>query len=95
MNKARLSAIARADLDEIWLYVAERDGPEAADALIDRLAKTFPLLASFPSMGTLRQDVFPDARVFPVGPYLVFFRKRRRHVEISRVLHGARDLRRL
>lgn len=92
MKRTRLSAKARADLDEIWLYVAERDGLEAADRLIDRLVETFPLLAAYLAMGRSRNDVYPDTRVFPVGSYLIFFRKRRRHVEISRVLHGARDL---
>ena len=95
MKKTRLSAKARADLDEIWLYVAERDGLEAADRLIDRLVEIFPLLAAYPAMGKPREDVHPDARVFPVGSYLIFFRKRSRHVEISRIVHGARDIRRL
>lgn len=95
MKKTRLSAKARADLDEIWLYVAERDGLEAADRLIDRLVETFPLLAAYPAMGKPREDVHPDARVFPVGSHLIFFRKRSRHVEISRIVHGARAIRRL
>ena len=71
MKKTRLSAKARAD-DEIWLYVAERDGLEAADRLIDRLVEIFPLLAAYPAMGKPREDVHPDARVFPVGSYLIF-----------------------
>lgn len=78
MNKAKVSAKARADLVAIWLYVAEQDGAETADRVIDRLAESFPLLAAFPAMGKRREDVFPAARVFPVGSYLVFYRKRRR-----------------
>jgi toxin ParE1/3/4 len=63
VKKIKLSAKARADLDTIWLYVAERDGAQAADRLIDRLAETFPLLAAFPRMGKPREDVLPDTRV--------------------------------
>jgi toxin ParE1/3/4 len=59
MRRTRLSAKARADLDEIWLYVAERDGPDAADRLIDRLTATFPLLAAYPAMGKSRDDLHP------------------------------------
>jgi toxin ParE1/3/4 len=95
VKRTRLSEKASADLDAIWLYVAERDGPEAADRLVDRLVETFPLLAAYPAMGRSREDVYPGARMFPVGSYLIFFRKRPKYVEISRVLHGARNIRRL
>jgi toxin ParE1/3/4 len=94
VRKTKLSAKARADLDTIWLYVAGRDGAQAADRLIDRLVETFPLLAAFPRMGKPREDVLPDTRVFPVASYLIFDRKRRRDVEIARVVHGAQDIRR-
>jgi toxin ParE1/3/4 len=87
--------MARADLDAIWLYVAEQDGLEAADSLIDRLAEIFSLLAVYPAMGRWREDVLSGARVFPVAPYLIFYRNRRRRVEISRIVHGARDIRQL
>jgi plasmid stabilization system protein ParE len=51
MSHYRITGEARADLDAIWLYVAERGGIETADRMIDAIIKRFPLLASTPSIG--------------------------------------------
>ena len=51
MSRLRLSRKARADLDEIWLYLARQQSLEAADHLIDSITERFSLLASTPDMG--------------------------------------------
>jgi toxin ParE1/3/4 len=51
------------------------------------------MLAEFPEIGTLREDIGPSVRVLVVGNYLVLYRARDDRVDIVRVLHGARDLR--
>jgi plasmid stabilization system protein ParE len=47
MSQYRLSDAARADLDDIWLYIAE-DKPEAADRFIRAIVSRFPKLAAMP-----------------------------------------------
>jgi toxin ParE1/3/4 len=92
MPHYRITDEARADLDAIWLYVAERGGIDTADRLIDAIIERFPLLASTPGMGFAREDFAPGLRSFPVGDYLIFYRRASGHIDIIRVLHGTRDL---
>jgi toxin ParE1/3/4 len=92
MPQYRVTDEARADLDAIWLYVAERGGTETADRLIDAIIERFPRLASIPGMGVAREDFAPGLRSFPVGDYLTFYRRTTGRIDIVRVLHGRRDL---
>ena len=48
-----------------------------------------------PNMGRRRDDLEPGARSFPAGNYVIYYRRSRRGIGISRVLHGARDVKKL
>lgn len=91
MNQIRVSDEAKADLDEIWLYIAQ-DNPDAADKYIRAIVSRFPTLASMPLMGRQREELSPRLRSFPVGRHVIFYRPLDNGVEIARVLDGARDL---
>jgi len=91
MNQYRVSDEAKADLDEIWFYIAQ-DDPEAADKFIRAIISRFRTLASMPYLGRQRDELSPRLRSFPVGRYVIFYRPRDNGVEIARVLDGARDL---
>ena len=82
---------AGADLEDIWLYVAQ-DSIPAADRLIDRLVGRCQGLALHPRLGPARPDIAPDARMLTLGDYLILYRIRGDDVEIVRVVHGARQL---
>jgi toxin ParE1/3/4 len=92
MPSYRITNEAQADLDTLWLYVAERGGLETADRLIDTIIERFPHLAASPGMGRAREDFAPGLRSFPVGDYLIFYRCTTGRIDIVRVLHGRRDL---
>ena len=94
MNRIRVAAEAEADLDEIWLYIAQ-DSAEAADRFIDHLTSRFSVLASFRRIGRKREEIMPGVRSLAIGKYVIFYRLIERGVEIIRVLHGARDIRAL
>lgn len=83
---------AKADLDEIWLYISV-DRPQAADRMLTRFQATFELLASQPHLGELHREL-RNCRAFPVASYVVYYRvlELDADVEIVRVLHGARDV---
>jgi toxin ParE1/3/4 len=87
----RLSSQAQRDLDEIWLFIAE-DNPDAADRFHDLLLSKFLTLAGQPSIGRSRRELQPNMYGFPVGNYVIFYRETSQHIEIIRVLHGARDI---
>ena len=91
MKQFRVAPAARADLDEIWSYIAQ-DNPEAADKFIRAIVSRFPALAARPELGRMREELSPRLRSFPIGRYVVFYRPMETGVEIARVLHGARDL---
>src|SRR5437667_9661175 len=82
------------DLWEIVLYIA-RDNEEAAFRLADTIDEKFELLAKFPGAGQARLELLPDLRSFPVGRYLIFYRPIEDGIEVLRILHSARNLRRI
>ena len=94
MTRYRLTRTARSDIQEIWTYVA-KDRPVAADRLIDRIYEKFRTASLHPGTGEARSDLAPGLRVVSVGNYVVIFREIPRGIEVVRVVHGARDLRRL
>jgi len=89
--KYRLSSVADEDIEEIWLYIA-RDNPSAADALIDVFHEKFQLLAHRPQIGLSCESLRPGMRRFHVNRYIVYYQLRSSHIEIVRILHGARDI---
>ena len=91
MKHFRLTSQAQLDLDEIWLFIAE-DNIEAADKFHDLLLSKLITLAEQPLIGRLRDELRPNVRGFPVGSYVIFYRDTPEHIEIIRVLHGARDI---
>ena len=79
------------DIEAIASVIA-RDDPRAADKWIDTIENKCRLLSDNPKMGPTRDDIRAGMRIIPVGNYLIFYRLIERHVDIVRVLHGARDL---
>ncbi|MCO6392743.1 type II toxin-antitoxin system RelE/ParE family toxin [Aliihoeflea aestuarii] len=81
---------AETDLIDIWIYIAADNIP-AADRLLDAIGNRIEQLKSHPFSGAARPDIAPDARLLPIGNYVVLYRVRADAVEIVRVVHGARD----
>ena len=48
-----------------------------------------------PLMGPARPELGRDLRSFPVGDYLLIYRPVKEGIELVRVVHGARNLRRI
>jgi len=90
MKFYRVSDDARSDLDDIWSYIA-LDNTEAADRFLVAVLSRFPKLAAMPQMGRSREELSANLRSFSVGQYVIFYRPIENGVEITRVLHGARD----
>jgi toxin ParE1/3/4 len=85
---------AEADLDDIYLHVAD-DSVAAADRLLMRILAAEQRLLEFPEIGQVRSDLGQGLRHWPVGRYLIFYRIDPERIAIIRVVHGARDLPRL
>ena len=91
MRSYRLSHPARADLDAIWLHIAQNAGVDTADRFIDTLTNRFPMLAEMPEAGRSVDEIEPGVRVFPIENYLIYYRISPGWISIARVIHGRRD----
>jgi toxin ParE1/3/4 len=92
--RLRITPAGKADLADIWEYIAE-DSVGSADAFVDRLSETIQVLGHHPGIGRHRPEIAPGMPSFPFEPYVIFYRTRHRVVEIVRVLHAARDIHRI
>jgi toxin ParE1/3/4 len=97
MPRLEISPAANRDLIEIGVYIAQHSGSrERADLFLDSVLDTCERLASHPEMGELRPEFATGQyRSFSVGNYVIYFRSMPNGIRIARVLHGARDHRRL
>jgi len=87
--------MADRDLDRIWRHIAA-DSSTAANRVEDELHSAMKLLAEFPGMGHRRQDAKDDRHLFwGVYSYLIVYRIEGNTLLVVRVVHGARDLRRV
>jgi toxin ParE1/3/4 len=94
VTHAVFSELAEGDLADIWVSIA-LDSIEHADRFIEELRDKAALLAEQPLMGIARPDFGKDVRSFPHRDYLLIYRPLEFGVGVARVVHGARDLRRL
>jgi plasmid stabilization system protein ParE len=91
----RISRTANADIARIWDHIAEHN-PDAADRLEEQIHRAIHLLAKFPGMGHTRADVADKRYLFwAVGNYIIAYRVVQQELVVVRVVHGARDFRRL
>jgi toxin ParE1/3/4 len=93
MSRFMLDRDVPGDLDEIWNYIGiENDNPAAAIRQIEMIRAKFALLATYPLLGELREDLGLGVRAFAAERYLILYRVNDRGVEIIQVVHSARDL---
>lgn len=94
MKPLGFAPAARDDLDAIALYIAE-DNPERALTFVAELETKAGQAAERPESFPARDELAPGLRSIVHDRYLLFFRELDHEVRIERVLHGARDLRRV
>lgn len=90
-------AAAVADVDAIIEHYLDEAGPGVALRFVDALEATFERVARHPASGSSRYGhelALPGLRHVPVAgfPQLVFYVELAEHVDVWRVLHGARDI---
>lgn len=88
--RATISPQARADLDEIWLFIA-RDNVRAADKFVDHLLDRCRSVAQMPGIGRPRDDLMRGLRCWPQKRYLIFYRLADQGIEIIHIVRGDRD----
>ncbi len=90
----KLSPLARADLEETWLYTLKTWSAARADTYHRNFVSAFEALAAGTREGGnvdhIRQGYFRLA----VGSHFIFYRESGEAIEIVRVLHKRRDIER-
>ena len=95
MSDYLLTPLARADLFDIWSYIAERN-EEAADRVERAIFEACAFVAESPLRGHTRPDLtkrslrFWTVTRFP--NYMVVYRPESVPVQIVAILHGKRNL---
>jgi antitoxin ParD1/3/4/toxin ParE1/3/4 len=87
---------ALADLQEIRDYLREHAGGSVANRIRLELLEAMRKLAASPGLGHFRVDLADESlRFWLVRSWFVIFRAETRPLQVVRVLHSARDVRRL
>ena len=94
MGLVRRTPTSRKDYRAVWDYIAQ-DDPDAADRVLRSFDEAVQMLCDHPHGGPSRPELRPRLRSFPVGSYVLFYRPIRGGIELVRVLHGARDMRKV
>ncbi len=71
MKRYALTLLAQRDLEEIHDFIAIHH-PHTALQFIHTLREKCRSLAMSPEMGTLRDDLSPGLRSFPIQKYVIF-----------------------
>jgi toxin ParE1/3/4 len=94
MTRVDFAEYVKNDIEEIWSYIA-LDDPEAADRFVRSFKPIYEILAQNRYIGRLRPELREGMRSLPHGRYVVFYFPTEYGVRIYRVLHGARDLKKI
>jgi toxin ParE1/3/4 len=89
----RLSPLAEADLEEIWLYTRKHWSLEQADTYHNSLVSAFEGLAAGTKQGR-PADVLPDFQKYLCGAHVIYFLDFHDHIDVIRVLHQKQDAQR-
>ncbi len=95
MKRYSLTPAAKADLIEISEYI-RFDSPGAARRVLAEIRRSMRRLAEMPRIGHTRKDLTDKpVRFWPIYSYLIVYRPETRPLQVIRVLHGARDVKRV
>ena len=95
MGQCRLVRAALADLRDIEAYTYDNWGAEQRNLYIRALATAFQQLAEKPNAGRSRPDIRDGLRSYVCQQHMIFYRVTATGVDILRILHHSRDVRRV
>lgn len=91
MQSYKLSPLAESDLHKIITSTIETWGREQAKVYAQSLDSALVKLAHYPDFGRQRNELYADARSFPIEKHIVFYRKANDGIEVARILHQRMD----
>jgi len=85
----RLSPLAEADLEDIWIYTARHWSKAQADNY-NSLVAAFEGLAAGTKQGR-QANVLPDFQKYLCGSHVIYFLNGADHLDVIRILHQRQD----
>ena len=89
-----LSKRARADLQEIWRYSADRWGNSQADRYVLGLHRAIETVANDPDRARSCDHIRAGYRKYSAAAHVLFFRSITDGIEVVRILHQRMDFER-
>jgi toxin ParE1/3/4 len=91
-----LSAAAEYDLEDIYRYIAEKDGTANAERVLAGIEAACSRLVTFPNRGNIPKELsllgIPEYREVHFKPYRVIYRVMQKTGVVYCVLDGRRDM---
>ena len=91
MMRLRLSHRARADLDGIWLYTAQRWSVEQAEAYLRGIGQAVTLLCENPRLGRDASEIKPGYFKSPALSHVIYYKLPSGTLDVIRILHKSMD----
>ncbi|MFT3756384.1 MAG: type II toxin-antitoxin system RelE/ParE family toxin [Pseudoxanthomonas sp.] len=86
----RLSPLAEADLENIWLYTVQQWSRQQADSYLRDLTTAFRELAAGNRQGRAT-NIRPGYEKYPCGSHIIYYTNHPGHLDVIRVLHKRQD----
>lgn len=83
--------MAEEDLFKIITLTIESWGTEQAKIYAQSIEAALLKLAQYPNFGRERNEIYKDARSFPVEKHIVFYQASENGIEVARILHQRMD----
>jgi len=83
--------IAISDLEKIVQFGRSNWGDLKAHQYIEHLKNQFQQLTIHPKLGILRDEILPGIRSLGVDSHVIFYRIKKKQIEIIRILHGRQE----
>jgi len=91
MPSYRLSPLAEDDLYKIISTTIESWGSAQAKIYAQTIDTALSKLAQYPDFGRERNEIYKDAKSFPVEKHIVFYRVSDNGIDVARILHQRMD----
>lgn len=91
MTIYRLSPLAEEDLYKIITTTMSSWGNKQAKVYAQNIDAALIKLAQYPDFGRERNEIYKDAKSFPVEKHIVFYQVNDNGIDVARILHQRMD----
>ncbi len=91
MSSYRLSPLAEEDLFKIISTTIESWGSTQAKVYAQTIDAALFKLAQYPDFGRERNEIYKDAKSFPIEKHIVFYQVSESGIDVARILHQRMD----